>query len=323
MKSFDRAAYRHQRNKANNFLRKAKCTYNQNLINDNVDKPEKFWKAVNSIYRCKNQTNLTNSSFNIDGKTTCDKSTIADGFNRFFTNIASNLKAKTMLLKDCIWAFPPKVVRKLTSRFCLKPVTRDELKHHLRKLKVKKSTGIDGIPAKLLRECANEINDPLRFIINQCISTAMIPNEWKIAIVIPLFKSGNSSDPDNYRPISVLPVLAKVFEKLVHEQLMTYLEVNNLLSSDQFGFRKNKSPELAVTYFLDNIRLKMDDGLLTGAVFIDLSKAFDTVSHGALLNKLPSFGIDARELQLITHYLFNRKQVVRYDDHIPTPQYRS
>jgi hypothetical protein len=101
---------------------------------------------------------------------------------------------------------------------------------------------------------------------------------------------------------------------MVHEQFMDYLESNNLINDSQFGFRQKRSTQLAVTLFLDNVRAKMDKGLLTGAVFIDLSKAFDTVSHSNLLNKLQGFGVQSVEMEWFTNYLFNRSQVVNYND---------
>ena len=103
--------------------------------------------------------------------------------------------------------------------------------------------------------------------------------EWKATTVIPLFKSCSMVEHDSYRPISILPVLSKILERIVFKQLLSHLENNGLLSSFQLGFRSKRSTELAVTYFTDIIRKEVDNGNILGAVFIDLSKAFDTVSH--------------------------------------------
>ena len=143
------------------------------------------------------------------------------------------------------------------------------------------------------------------------IETGLVPSDWKIAKVIPVFKSGNKSDLDNYRPISVLPILSKLLEKFVHKQLIDLLEKNCMLFNFQFGFRPKRSTELAVTLLTDHIRKEADKGSLTGAIFVDLSKALDTVSHSSLLNKLPSFGIHGTELNWFTDYLFNRNQFVQ------------
>ena len=126
----------------------------------------------------------------------------------------------------------------------------------------------------------------------------------KIAKIVPVHKSGSLSSFDNYRPISILPVLSKVMEKLVQRQLMEFLDQNKLLSKFQFGFKPRLSTELAATMLLDEIRKSVDQGKLVGATLIDLSKAFDTISHSNLLQKLPKYGIKEGELSCFTDYLF-------------------
>ena len=120
---------------------------------------------------------------------------------------------------------------------------------------------------------------------------------------------------DNYRPISVLPVFSKVLERVVYKQLYSYLEANKLLSERQFGFRQRSSTQHAVTILVDSIRQNMDRGLMTGAVFLDLRKAFDTVDHSRIISKLPLYGIRDKELAWLESYLFDRKQFVQYDGH--------
>ena len=117
---------------------------------------------------------------------------------------------------------------------------------------------------------------------------------------------------NNYRPITVLPVISKVMERCVYNQLTDYLEKKFLLSPRQFGFRQVKSTELAATLFFDDVHKAMDKGQLTGTLFIDLSKAFDSVSHASLLNKLYQYGIRDREKAFFVDYLFNRWQNVKY-----------
>ena len=118
---------------------------------------------------------------------------------------------------------------------------------------------------------------------------------------------------DNYRPISLLPVLSKVFEYVVHGQLYNYLEDNNLLSHCQFGFRKHSCAQHAVTLFSDDLRRNMDKGQMTAAVFVDLPKAFDAVDYARLLFKLPIYGIRNKELNWFESYLYDRKHFVVFD----------
>ena len=165
----------------------------------------------------------------------------------------------------------------------------------------------------MLKDAALVLTKPLTFIINLSLETGVVPSEWKVAKVIPLYKSGSQAEIDNYRPISILPTFSKILEKIVYKQLMAHLERHNLLFKYQFGFRPNRSTELAVTYFTDFIRKEADSGKATGAVFIDLTKAFDTISHSIMLSKLSRHGVSDMELQWLTDYLFLRKQIVHFN----------
>ena len=142
--------------------------------------------------------------------------------------------------------------------------------------------------------------------------SAQIPKELKTAKVTPVYKDGKKSKYTNYRAISVLPTISKILERCVYSQLMHHLESKNLLSTQQFGFRKRRSTETAALLFTDEIHRAMDQGNLTGALFIDLSKAFDTVSHSSILAKLPEYGISGIEKSWFTDYIFDRQMKVNY-----------
>ena len=204
-------------------------------------------------------------------------------------------------------------------KFLFRSVKEEEILTELKNLKRKKATGLDNLPPGLLKDAAGVIAKPLTFIINLSLETGVVPTEWKMAKVIPIFKSGSMAEIDNYRPISILPTLSKILEKMVHKQLMKHLEFNGFLSEHQFGFRPNRSTELAVTLFTDLIRKEADGGKATGAIFIDLSKAFDTISHSVLLEKLSRYGIQDNELNWFTDYLFLRNQIVQFKGVLSEP----
>ena len=134
------------------------------------------------------------------------------------------------------------------------------------------------------------------------------PKSWKCAKVTALFKQGDKTDKDNYRPISILPTVSKVIERAVHSQLYRYLEANHLLAINQFGFRCGRSTALALSQFTDEVLGNMDNGLINGIVFIDLKKAFDTVDHTIMLQKLRSLGIRSIHLAWFNSYLSSRTQ---------------
>ena len=161
----------------------------------------------------------------------------------------------------------------------------------LRHLKASKASGLDNISPCLMKDAAEVIAKPLTRIINASLSQVVVPQEWKCARVTPLFKKGVATDMDNYRPISVLPVASKVLERVVYHQLYSFLNEHKLLNPYQCGFRRNHSTESATIALSDFIRRGMDQGLLTGAVLIDLRKAFDFVDHDTLVSKLESYGL--------------------------------
>ena len=195
-------------------------------------------------------------------------------------------------------------------QFVFKETVTSDVLSVLQKIKIKRSSGPDNIPAKLINDAAEELAAPISILINLSFRTGIFPMLEKEAKITPLYKSGNHMLVDNYRPISVLNILSKVIERLTYQQLSHYLEENNLLCPFQYGFRKGRSTEQSITTLVDFIRSNMDESKITGAVYIDLRKAFDTVDHACLLAKLPLYGIQGIELSWLSDYLFNRTQYV-------------
>ena len=156
-------------------------------------------------------------------------------------------------------------------------------------LRINKATGLDGISARLLKEACPKIVPSLTHIINLSIRSGCFPEEWKISKVLPLYKEDIKSDPNNYRPISILPVVSKIIGKVIFKQLYEYLTDNNLLAVSQHGFRPMHSTLTALLEVTNNWYLNIDDGLLNSVLFLDLNKAFDTIDHSILLKKNCNF----------------------------------
>ena len=173
-----------------------------------------------------------------------------------------------------------------------------------------KSPGLDQFNVRLLKLAGPYLSNCLAHICNLSLSGYTFPDEWKKAKVTPIFKSGDKSDVGNYRPISVLPIVSKIIERAVHDQLYAYLTNADLLSNAQSGFRSNHSTSTTLHDVQDYILNNMDDGYATGVIFLDLKKAFDTVNHDILIKKLKNYGIDNNELLWFESYLNNRSQVV-------------
>ena len=152
----------------------------------------------------------------------------------------------------------------------------------LNNLKPKPSCGYDGISTRLLKTCRLEICKPLTLIINQMLTTGIFPDDLKVAKVIPLFKKGKKEILDNYRPISLLPSLSKIFERVFFNQIHAYFTAHNLYYSGQYGFREKHSTQLAALELVDRITRDLDISNTPISIFIDLSKAFDTLDHNIL-----------------------------------------
>ena len=180
------------------------------------------------------------------------------------------------------------------------------------KLDSSKSIGNDGIGPKILKMCKDFISQLIASIINSCISMSIFPSEFKKACVIPLFKGGDKNDPNNYRPISILPTLSKVFERHIANQLKHFLKQTNILFSNQSGFREDHSCQTAFIRLADSWLIELDQGNLVGTVFLDFKKkAFDLVDHDTLLWKLKLHHFTPNTCKLFHSYLNERKQTVK------------
>ena len=192
--------------------------------------------------------------------------------------------------------------------FSLKAPTLNVVYKLLSKLNERKSAGLDNILNKLLKMAATIVSPSLTLIFAKSIETGISPDEWKLARVTPIFKKGERDDPNNYRPISVIPTVAKIFEKCVCDQLSEYINANNLLSHCQSGFRSLHSTLTALVDAANSWSVNIDNGLVNGVVFIDLRKAFDTIGHNILLPKLRIYGVDTISIKWFEPYFFRRSQ---------------
>lgn len=171
----------------------------------------------------------------------------------------------------------------------------------------KKGMGPDNIHPRLLLSTAQFIAEPLCYIFNLSFSTGIFPDDLKIANVLPLFKSGSTDDPNNYRPISILPCISKLLEKIVHSQLYSHLHCSGLLSSQQSGFRPKHSTSTSLHFITEKCLHSLNNNQVSGIISFDIRKAFDSVKHNILINKLLSGSLllltTGNNLQPITHFL--------------------
>lgn len=302
--------YKQYRNKLTTVLREAKNNYYKQQLKDNQGDPKSHWKSINSILG-KNQ--ITNHNHEIELKP-CNLD-ISNKFNdHFLRTDEHNYIHDSNHLRYL--SNPP------AFSMYLPPTSPTEIEGYLRALKTS-TPGYDDISPKILKHTSTLVSTPLSHIINLSLSAGIFPNRLKKAKVIPIHKSGSKRDINNYRPISILPAFSKIFEKVITTRLIDYLEKKHLLSEYQHGFRANHSTESAIIQFTNNVYKYLEIKHHVVGIFIDLSKAFDSLNHRILLEKLEHYGIRGVPLQLFESYLSNRSQSVYCNGNYSTSKFIS
>ena len=291
--------YKKSRNALNNLNKKLKRQYFLNKFDTHAGDSKMTWTILNELTpRAKNSS----IELNIDGTVISDPLNVANALNEHFTAAVINT--------DAAVHSPINLPILTKSKFVFSKVTEDEVAKELSRIVVDKAPGLDDIHPRLLKEGAPFITAPLTHMFNVSLRTGRNPPDWKKSRVTPIFKSGDKTDPGNYRPISILSSVMKVFEKLLDKQVRQYLKDNNILSKCQSGFRPLHSTNTAIIdlndYFLKNI----DEGQLTGGIYLDLKRAFDTVKYVLLIRKLSMYGFGEKEIAWFTDYFFGREQCV-------------
>ena len=239
---------------------------------------------------------------------------MANKFNEFFTNVAKNvvnsIHPTDTDLKYNPPSPPPNPNPDPSFDFNSIPLTQTEVIEAIHQLKSKNSADIYGIFSNFIKKIATPISYPLFIIFKQSLLNGIVPRQLKDAKIIPLFKSGDTSVLDNYRPIALLTTFSKILEKIVCNRLTEYLENNKLVSSFQFGFRKKHSTLHPLLMFSNKITEALENKEHCIAIFCDLKKAFDTVDHNILFIKLAKLGVKGTSIKWFRRYLSERQQSV-------------
>jgi hypothetical protein len=301
-----KAAYNRYNKTLKKCINKAREMYYKKIFGDKKNAAINLWKKLGPIInnpKCKRHdiTKLLNNDEMIT-----DKKEIANAMNGFFCNIGRKLQQK--FIGNNPTEFQKYLDNPPMNSFYLRPFNEQEVLFEIKKIDPKKASGIDNIGGKILNICPEIFALNLCKLFNIYIEEGIYPDDMKIARVVALHKKGHKYLPNNYRPISLLPCFNKIFEKLLCKNLLRYLESYELLYEFQYGFRKLFSTALALIETTDGIRKLLDQGEYVLGIYVDLTKAFDTVDHDILLLKLNHYGIRGHANKFFKSYLNNRKQ---------------
>lgn len=285
-------------------ITEAKKKLHAHLIESAPNRSKAAWDIVKTFMgsnQIKNESILEHISTDVN-----DKELVLNNINTYLINQCPNLNNLNINT-----ASQNEYLSPLTdSTIFLQPTDPTEVLNIIMSLNNTKSTGEDEIPVKLLKLIAPEVAGPLSYLINLTISSGTFPESLKTSYVKVVHKKGNKNELGNYRPISLLSNISKIFEKIIYNRLVNFLEKHSLLTDTQNGFRKKKSTIRAAYQAMCKIIESINKRRITVAVSLDLSKAFDSVDHNKLLNKITAYGIRGTALNLIKSYISNRTQCV-------------
>lgn len=312
-----KVTYKRYRNFCSNLIKKLKRNYNSQKINRSANNPKKLWSAINDVTQYKPPKTKNVDLLNIKPQ----PQESVNYVNNIFVNVGPNLAdsiIKQSKPNDQNLKAPSSGTTSHThpSSFVLLETNPEEVDGILMSLDSSSATGWDGISIAFLKRARDFVVPYICQLANLCFSTGVFPKALKRSIVTPVYKNGDKSDVYNFRPISVLTAISKIIEKIINNRLINFLSKYNIISQSQYGFRKKLSTEDAILDLISTITKEVDKGNKCLAVFLDLKKAFDTVSLAGLINKLESIGIRGNELSLFVSYLSDRTQAVKIDSFI-------
>jgi hypothetical protein len=309
--------YKTYRNIYNSLIRKSRKMYFQQKLNNFRRNPKKTWMVLKEAMGGGAPLDDI-SDISVNGVHISDKTQMADEFNNFFSCIGKQIS-------DSI---PPSTINPLSYLNNLPDVPNleffpcgpNQIITLVRSFENKSSPDLDGISINLIKKVIVEIATPLSHIFTLSLNHGVFPELFKTVRVVPIFKSGDKTSCDNYRPISLVKTLSKVLEKIVQISLVNHLEINKLIYKHQYGFLRARSTEHNLIQVVNMVSQALNGGDMAIGVFLDLRKAFDVCDHGILLSKLNKYGITGKALDWFISYLTNRKQVVDISGYLSNPQ---
>ena len=303
--------YETYRNKLTSIIRMEKKNYFTNKFNDHKNDIKQTWKIINNVLN-KSSVKAQISQIEHNGTLISEPNVLSETFNTYFANIGETLAKNIPPVNKSFFDY---LENPVANTIFFTPVTVYELCNIINDLPNKKSHGHDGVDNCVLKQIVLQIAEPLVHIFNLSLTSGVVPGKMKTAKVVPIFKKGNKLNLSNYRPISLLTSLSKILEKIIYKRTVTFLKDNKVFCNFQFGFREKHSTSHAILTLINTITSAIDKSLHTIGIFLDFSKAFDTIDHTILLHKLSHYGIRGKALEWFRNYLSNRNQYVSLNGH--------
>ena len=302
------------KNKVTSIIRKSKIEYYKSAFSRSHSNIRGTWRLVNELASRNISNNIINRIIwnNVE---LADNSEIAEAFSEYFSNVAPTLNDNMPTNDIDPLSF---INLNISNSLFLHPISPMECTHIVNSLKNTKEN--QSIPVPIFKSHLSPLLPTLCDMINLMLSSGEFPSSLKKAVIIPIFKKGDKSLPGNYRPISLLPFLSKIFEKTILKRLAKFTADENLIHPSQYGFIKNSSTINSILDLTENIYSALNLKQININVMIDFQKAFDTVNHKILLSKLGKYGIRGLPLNLISNFLSNRSTTVRIDSEYSQPK---
>ena len=305
--------YKEAKYQAQKLIKVKKKQFYKEKLKENIGKPKDLWKTLKSLgLPSKKGSNISNVCLKKDYKINFDEKTNANTFKEFYCNLAGDLLKKlpppsSKLGITSVRSFYQTMLDQLPFKFKFSNVTEDLVFKLLNDMNPDKAAGTDNLSGKFLKDGASILAKPISKICNLSIKYSIFPTDCQIAKLKPLFEKGSTTDPINYRPISLLPFISKIIEKVIHDQTQEFSDTNKILFKFQSGFRKGYSTDSCLSYLYNKIAAGFESGLHTGMILIDLQKAFDKINHEILIKKMECLGFSKGVTLWFKSYLSNRK----------------
>nr|XP_047141507.1 uncharacterized protein LOC124816378 [Hydra vulgaris] len=275
------------KNSSNFNLPYFKLISQDSLIDKYKNNSKRTWEIIKEISgKQKDCSGFLPQVIKVDNRIIYEQKEIACEFNNFFVKIGPELANKIPKTQAIFSDFLVPMTDCITSGELSSKLSFEEFEIAFKTLKKNKATGADDINCNIILNCFEQLKDILFKVFSASINQGIFPEQLKIAKITPIFKEGDRAIISNYRPISILPIFSKILERIMYNRVYDYFQCNNLLYSNQFGFKKHNSTEHAIIQFVRKISKSFENSQYTLGIFIDLSKAFDTVDHTILLHKL-------------------------------------